>query len=568
MQDPGVAATPGAFQPPDASGLTDAVADATDRFMEAEMRVQRRKDAIGRASIDEEFGTFAQEQVLAAGSDDLTDDSVMKSFGESLTSRMNEVIERHKESGASPDSIAALKARLTGIRANATGRVATMAAEAGLERVNAVLGDRTARLSADAYSNPSSIDGLFLRLEEEIDFVADALNPAQERAARITGRSAIASSALQALLDQGKVDEAEAAMASPGVLESLTPTDRLSVQRTIAETRRGMLDAKNEGLHTRARLRAALGREPTESEMQSALGIDTAPLTLSPGAVAIDPRTGREIARGPAAAPSAAEQKINRLTQNLMADGMTPEEARNKAVAISDGRYAVSRDPVTNQAVVIDKATGEEVGGRELAEVVAEDADESESRLDAMAVAAEEGATLWNSIDGVAGVSGLVTELYSRIGGQIGFGEGPETEETVSNRQFFVAATNDLIRALSINPRFPVGEIERLREEIQISPSMWDSENSLKIRMRVIDRFLANRVKVERDAVGDRSLPAETRQASAQAIKDITAFRQIMGVPQGEGEGDVGEVAGNGPPEGVTPEEWEFMTPEERALFK
>lgn len=279
--------------------------------------------------------------------------------------------------------------------------------------------------------------------------------------------------------------------------------------------------------------------------------------------------------------PSAQEERIDRLTANLVAGGMEPDEARNKAVAIADGRYAVSRDPLTNTAIVVDKATGEEVGGQEMAVAASEDADQASGRLELSGTVGDEGVTLWKSTEGVPGFRGALVELYGRVFGQVGLGEGESVQETTANRQFFSAAKNDLIRSLSINPRFPVGEINRLDKEIQIGPKVWDSEGSLKTRMKTIDRFLRNRLDVERAAVEDRRLPADTRQAAAQASKEITAFLRLMGVPQDGGEqgakpkGDSKAkrqtISEDLPPlavdEGVTADEWRYMTREERAMY-
>jgi hypothetical protein len=125
-----------------------------------------------------------------------------------------------------------------------------------------------------------------------------------------------------------------------------------------------------------------------------------------------------------------------------------------------------------------------------------------------------------------------VTEAYQRTAGQLGLGGGEETQETVGNRQMFRLAQNDLIRSLSINPRFPVGEIERIQRETDLEPNIWDSEKALKNRMRQLDSFLRQRLKNEMRAANNRDLPVETQQAAGQAAKDIRNFLEILGVPQ------------------------------------
>ncbi len=61
------------------------------------------------------------------------------------------------------------------------------------------------------------------------------------------------------------------------------------------------------------------------------------------------------------AKPSEKEERIDRLTANLVASGMDQAKAYNTAVGIADGRLVVSRNPINGRAEVVDKATGEVV---------------------------------------------------------------------------------------------------------------------------------------------------------------------------------------------------------------
>lgn len=226
----------------------------------------------------------------------------------------------------------------------------------------------------------------------------------------------------------------------------------------------------------------------------------------------------------------------------LIAQGV----GRNVALGLVSGRYKLQANPVTGAPQVIDLATFQEVplvpvGGG------AAPAGGTQGAA-APAPAAQPGApapeTLWETAGDVTGIRPMLEEKWTEIGGQFGADGYPDT---VRKRQGAVAATNDLIRALSINPRFPVGEIERLSQEVQINPSMWDSPVALRARMQAIDSYLQQRLVNERAAAVDPALPAETRQAAASAAKDITNFLQFLGVPQG-GQGGQGAGAGKQPP--------------------
>ena len=105
-------------------------------------------------------------------------------------------------------------------------------------------------------------------------------------------------------------------------------------------------------------------------------------------------------------------------------------------------------------------------------------------------------------------------------------------EETIEARQTFDVAKNSMIRALSINPRFPVGEIQRLEREINIAPRILDSEPGLKARMRAIDRSLRLTQQQQMRAADDPSLSPEERSSARTNAENIANFLVRMGVPE------------------------------------
>ena len=141
----------------------------------------------------------------------------------------------------------------------------------------------------------------------------------------------------------------------------------------------------------------------------------------------------------------------------------------------------------------------------------------------------EAGQSLWELAPLVAGAGSAIRAGASAITGQAGL---PVAEQTIEARQTFTTAKNNLIRAMSINPRFPVGEIDRIREEINIAPRILDSEDGLKARMRSIDRSLRNDIaQAARDA-GDRSLSEDIREDARTRGAAMQNFLDNMGVPQ------------------------------------
>lgn len=138
--------------------------------------------------------------------------------------------------------------------------------------------------------------------------------------------------------------------------------------------------------------------------------------------------------------------------------------------------------------------------------------------------------TLWDIAEGSTGVVPSLQEGWTNIAGQFG---ASGFEDVVENRQMFDLEKNNLIRALSINPRFPVGEIERLEREINISPGAWNSANSMRARMIAINSALSSRLENEIRVANDPAMPAEARRNALQAANDIRNFLTTLGVPEG-----------------------------------
>jgi len=222
----------------------------------------------------------------------------------------------------------------------------------------------------------------------------------------------------------------------------------------------------------------------------------------------------RHMMMGGGGAPAVWEQKRD----TMIGDGMDPATA-NK---IATGQWVISRNPINGQSEVIDKATGRPVnaGGG--------------GNAGAPPPPAAMPSPLYGEVDKatglIPGLKALSTDILGQlpddVGGLFSF------PDTVESRQTLDVATNDLIRSLSINPKFPVAETKRIIEEIGIKPGVATSATTLKSNMRSLDRYLRNRAEFEREAAADPNLPAEDRQMAIASARNIDQFLNLLGVPQ------------------------------------
>lgn len=237
--------------------------------------------------------------------------------------------------------------------------------------------------------------------------------------------------------------------------------------------------------------------------------------------------------------PSAQQAEISEIMNTYNVD-------RQTAAGIATGAITIKTNPVTGNQELVNAATGEarmlDYGDAQPAPAQGDGA--PRQGVQAPRDQADRGAgqqrdgqarqvpdTLWGMSEGVTGVVPSVQEFGQGFTGQVGVDIADE--ELLENRQTFRNAQNGLIRSLSINPRFPVAEMERIRREVNIEPGAFTDTRTLKSRMRSVDAYLRGRLERERRAARDRTLPAETRQNAAAAANNIQNFLDVMGVPQG-----------------------------------
>lgn len=175
--------------------------------------------------------------------------------------------------------------------------------------------------------------------------------------------------------------------------------------------------------------------------------------------------------------------------------------------------------------------------------------------------------SLYSMADDATGLLPAISEIYTNIGGQIPGMPEIVDPNTVDKRQQFMIAQQALVRALVNNPRFPVGEMDRIREEVDIAPSILKSGKGLRQKMQAVDKGLRVRLQNMEAISNDRQMPTEARQAARSNVANIRNFLAILGVPQNAENGNRSRNQApdpNIPSNLEDPRLWQHMTPEER----
>lgn len=305
-----------------------------------------------------------------------------------------------------------------------------------------------------------------------------------------------------------------------GVLGPSAATQRALRQRQALEQFAGSL--------TDPRAQAAVLAGQGGAAAKFELGTGGAGAASAIGKLAEDFRAGRitkeeyEAARRKATyiAPRAQSEgdQRDRKIQSIMAQGLD----RNQAANIVDGNVDIKINENTGRIVLTDLVT------RQVTELPVGSATDQR-------VVVPPSESLYSQVgEGATGVVPGALEAASRVTGQLGL---PVAKKTIEVRQGLRTAQGEMIRALAINPKLPVAEINRIRKEIDIDPSLFDSTDALKARMRSMDNSLRRRLaQAERDA-NDPNLPEDLRSAQAQNAAAMRNFLDQLGAPQ-ESQGD------------------------------
>ena len=166
-------------------------------------------------------------------------------------------------------------------------------------------------------------------------------------------------------------------------------------------------------------------------------------------------------------------------------------------------------------------------------------------------------------------------DLASRLAGFDPTGSVPIAERTVEARAALELSNRNLVRALSNNPRFPVAEMERIRQQTQIEPGVFDSPQRLTTRLMQVEDYIAGEMQAARRIANDPNTPMAQRQAYRHAADDMENYLARFGPRPGSPRQSVPQTptapssdVPSAPPPGVPMELWMELTPEEREAFQ
>jgi hypothetical protein len=246
--------------------------------------------------------------------------------------------------------------------------------------------------------------------------------------------------------------------------------------------------------------------------------------------------------------PSARETRINEMMSTYGVDRIT-------ASRIVDNVDTVAPDPITGMPLLVNRMSGESrpvtAAGPSLARPPAA-APTTAAPTTAAPAAAGSGTAAPSATPTTEGSAGeqpqrqrslweLAPEVTGMVAGAQATAQGVTEQFGVNvapaglarDRQTFFNNINGLIRTLSINDQYPVREMERIREEVNILPNAFTGTRTLRERLTSLDATLRTSLTEAEQVAANTSLPRDMRQDALKKAQAIRSFLPIMGVPQG-----------------------------------
>ncbi|KKL71583.1 hypothetical protein LCGC14_2093470, partial [marine sediment metagenome] len=505
----------------------DIAFDFANDIAAADERIRTRDDTVDRArkaSAFNEAGSTELRRVQTEG--DLSKPEILEGYSDFLDRQMAGLVESHQ---GSAESLARLTVRLEGMRSTFADRAAGMFVQGQRDLIASIHTEGLNTLRATAHTSPGLLPRLFDTLDARIDDMAPALTPQEESAFRNNGREQITEAAIGSFISRGQIDEAERILLDvPGVRAIMGQ----EAQRRVFN-----------------RLRAARMEQAKQR----------APIILSPGQTAFDPRTGRPIATLPSSNENVFGSGVTGNVLGMMADmspafangQLSPAQERDFIIAVQHYRQASQfQNPDTGLLETRRNEVPEFVTDAFAARGLSlpgftEDVEPTEVAEGDMLPSGPGGQTVFE-LAGAGLVTGPIPAIGEAVGRTPGLG-GPAPEMTRA-RNFVPLLQRDLVRVLQNNPRYAEGERKAIEAEINIAPRFFDDPAAFQQRLIGIDDALEIRLRNALKTASSEKVGSQERTHAMNVANALQQFRSNLLPTKFEKEEDAVEFALSAPP--------------------
>jgi hypothetical protein len=248
-----------------------ALAAAGEQIAAWADKTATRQDVVERYKALNAYNVEVNEELRRIETEeDFTNPETSRKFGQFLLERQNDLLSNY---GGTEDGRALLTARLEGVRAGVADRAGAMTAMAQRKMVADSLGKEISAITSNVIADPTSLSESLRSFDATLDDMAPALSPEEEEDYRTAGYQEITISAMTGALSSGDLAGARMIYETPGVKETLTPTQQRQYEKSFAEAERNRNQHITDAMNRVSAVEAVLGRTATLTERLKIMGI-------------------------------------------------------------------------------------------------------------------------------------------------------------------------------------------------------------------------------------------------------------------------------------------------------
>ena len=209
------------------------------------------------------------------------------------------------------------------------------------------------------------------------------------------------------------------------------------------------------------------------------------------------------------------EKVTTELTARLIASGIPPQQARDRAFDVVNKVTEIALDPETKQPVVVNKLSGTvtPIGGQEVTETVD---------------AAPQQTTLFSSIEKGVGPVDTAAQAISNVPL---LGELVNAEDETRAKQVIKQFNQKVKTAVANNRRFPVAEQETIQKLLPKEDTIFSKDDNAFVQAQELKIFLETSLNSAQNTAANKNTSSKKREEALGKIEDIREILNLMGEP-------------------------------------
>ena len=215
---------------------------------------------------------------------------------------------------------------------------------------------------------------------------------------------------------------------------------------------------------------------------------------------------------------SAQEEKIQ-IFQN------TYGLSRQDAVDLAMGTKRLITDPITKKSAIVNLRTNKFTPVNIPREVTDSNVSDETTPIED----SPSSINLFRMAETTTGFFPLFSAALQGITGQVGIDVADE--QLLEDFQTFRTAQQDIIRSLRASPKILATEMNRLAQELDISPGVFKDVKTLRAQLKSIDKSINSRIQNIERLIIDPNASAEDVRGARSLRNDLINFKRILGVP-------------------------------------